>query len=283
MRRQTEAREANKSRKKTPQETAKREQYRIQVLDRAAQILNCFSFEKSELSVSEITARTNLHKATVHRILSALEHNNFVRQNPETGKYHLGIKLFEFGQQAVARLDMREIAKPHLQALSSETAETVHLAILDDNQVLYLEKVEGHQALRMPSRIGRHIPTYCTSLGKAMLACLDNDEVRLMLKDESFEAHTPATMKTITALLDDLKKIRRRGYAVDDEEIERGLRCVAAALKDYTGQMVGAISVAAPSARLTDERLAQVGRRVLETAEAISGELGFVTGALRAS
>lgn len=256
--------------------------YRIQVLDRAVQILNCFTFEKRELSVSEITARTKLHKATVHRILWALEHNRLIRQSPETGRCYLGMKLFELGQQAIARLDLREIARPHIEKLSQETKETVHLAILDDNQVLYLEKVEGPHALRMPSRVGRHIPTYCTSLGKAMLACLDNDEVRRTLRDENFEAHTPSTVKSIAALLSDLGKIRRQGYAIDNEEIERGLRCVGAALKDYTGQMVGAISIAAPTARLSDKALPSIGRRVLESAEAISRELGFVKVAMRA-
>jgi DNA-binding IclR family transcriptional regulator len=246
------------------------------------QILNCFSFEKRELSVSEIAARTKLHKATVHRILWALEHNRLIRQSPETGRCFLGMKLFELGQQAIARLDLREIARPHLEKLSQETRETVHLAILDDNQVLYLEKVEGPHALRMPSRVGRHIPTYCTSLGKAMLACLDDDEVRRILQDENFEAHTPSTVKNISALLSDLEKIRRRGYAVDNEEIERGLRCIGAALKDYTGQMVGAISIAAPSARLTDKILPSLGRRVVVSADAISRELGYTQVALRA-
>lgn len=256
--------------------------YRIQVLDRAVQILNCFSFEKRELSVSEIAGRTKLHKATVHRILWALEHNRLIRQSPETGRCFLGMKLFELGQQAIARLDLREIARPHIEKLSQQTRETVHLAVLDDNQVLYLEKVEGPHALRMPSRVGRHIPTYCTSLGKAMLACLDDDEVRRILQNENFETHTPSTVKNISALLSDLEKIRRRGYAVDNEEIERGLRCTGAALKDYTGQMVGAISIAAPSARLTDKILPSLGRRVLESADAISRELGYTQVALRA-
>ena len=275
--------EKAKKKKTATQDSPGHEQYRIQVLDRAAQILHCFNFEHKELSVGEITARTKLHKATVHRILRALEHNGFIRQNPDNGKCHLGIRLFELGQLAVARLDVREIAKPYLEALSRETAETVHLAILDGNKVLYLEKVEGPQALRMPSRVGRHIPTYCTSLGKAMLACLDDDEVRRILKDETFEGLTPATKRSIGALLEDLKKVRRRGYSIDDEEIERGLRCVGAALRDYTGQMVGAISIAAPSARLTDKMLKTVGRRVTEMADEISAELGFAKLSARAS
>jgi len=282
MRRQQRTSANGKSRRSQSKEPINGSgRYRIQVLDRAVQILNCFSFDKRELSVSEIAARTRLHKATVHRILWALEHNHFIRQSPETGRCSLGMKLFELGQQAIARLDLREIARPHIEKLSQEAKETVHLAILDDNQVLYLEKVEGPHALRMPSRVGRHIPTYCTSLGKAMLACLDNDEVKRILQNESFHAYSPSTVKNIGALLNDLEKIRRRGYAVDNEEIEKGLRCVGAALRDYTSQMVGAISIAAPSARLTDKSLPSIGRRVMESAEAISRELGYVKAAVR--
>lgn len=255
------------------------ERYRIQVLDRAVHILSCFGFERNELSVSEITARTKLHKATVHRILAALQHNKLAHQNPKTGRYSLGIKLFELGQQAVARLDLREIARPHIEALSRETSETVHLAILDENKVLYLEKVEGPHALRMPSRVGHHIPTYCTSLGKAMLACLDDGEIKRMFQGEAFERFTPATVKSVAELLRDLEAVRKRGYAIDDEEIERGLRCVAAPVRDYTGEMAGAISIAAPSVRLTDKTLASVGRRVQKTAKEISSELGFIRAA----
>ena len=116
--------------------------YRIQVIDRAVEILNCFSFDHPNLSVTEIAARTGLHKSTAHRILMALEYNGLIRQTPETGHYHLGVKLFGLGNQAVARLSLRDAAKPYLIRLMEETKETVHLAVLDEGQVLYLEKVE---------------------------------------------------------------------------------------------------------------------------------------------
>jgi IclR family transcriptional regulator, KDG regulon repressor len=251
------------------------ERYRIHVIDRAAQILDCFGFDHQELSVSEIGAKTGLHRSTAHRILMALEYNDLIKQNPSTGKYHLGIKLFKLGHQAVSQLNLREICRPFLSRLMNDTKETIHLAVLDDDQVLYLDKVEGPHALRMPSRVGRYIPTYCTSLGKAMLSCLDDQEVKSILRRQTLKPHTENTVKNINQLLADLRSVRKRGYAVDNEEIEIGLRCVGAPLRDYTGGMVGAISVAAPSARLSEKNTPVTGRMIIAIAAEISEQLGF--------
>jgi IclR family transcriptional regulator, KDG regulon repressor len=249
--------------------------YRIHVIDRAAQILDCFGFEHQELSVSEIGAKTNLHRSTAHRILMALEYNDLIQQNPENGKYRLGIKLFRLGHQAVSHLNLREICRPFLTRIMNETKETVHLAVLDEDQVLYLDKVEGPHALRMPSRVGRRIPTYCTSLGKAMLSCLDDQEVKNIFRNQVLRPYTANTVKTASQLLYDLRMIRKRGYSIDNEEIEIGLRCVGAPIKDYTGAMVGAISAAAPSARLSGQKVHTVGRLVVTTAGEISEKLGY--------
>ena len=251
------------------------ERYRIQVIDRAAQILDCFGFDHQELSVSEIGAKTALHRSTAHRILMALEYNDLIQQNPDNGKYRLGIKLFRLGHQAVSHLDLREICRPFLTRIMNETKETVHLAVLDENQVLYLDKVEGPHALRMPSRVGRHIPTYCTSLGKAMLSCLDEQEVKGILGKQPFTAYTANTVKNVEQLLADVRAVHKRGYAVDNEEIEIGLRCVGAPIRDHTGAMVGAISAAAPSARLAEKKIPRVGRLVMAVAEEISEQLGY--------
>ena len=251
------------------------DRYRIHVIDRAAQILDCFGFDHQELSVSEIGAKTHLHRSTAHRILVALEYNDLIQQNPENGKYRLGIKLFRLGHQAVSHLNLREICRPFLTRIMNETKETVHLAVLDEDQVLYLDKVEGPHALRMPSRVGRRIPTYCTSLGKAMLSCLDDQEVKNIFRSRVLRPYTVNTVKTLDRLLTELRVIRRRGYSVDNEEIEIGLRCVGAPIKDYTGAMVGAISVAAPSARLSTQKIHTAGKLVVATAEEISTKLGY--------
>lgn len=251
------------------------DQYRIQVIDRAIRVLDSFTFDKPELSVGEVSVATGLHKATAHRILMALEYNGLVEQNRVTANYRLGLKLFKLGHQAVAGLNLRDVAKSHLRALMEETGETAHLAILYADEVLYLEKVEGPHVLRMPSRVGRHIPTYCTSVGKAMLSCLDEEEVRHIVQTYPIRAYTPNTAKAVEELLVELKRTRKRGYAVDNEEFELGLRCVGAPIRDYTGEMVGAIGVAGPSTRLTREKIPAVGAVVLKVAASVSQALGF--------
>ena len=251
------------------------DRYRIHVIDRAAQILDCFGFDHQELSVSEIGAKTHLHRSTAHRILMALEYNDLIQQNPESGKYRLGMKLFKLGHQVISHLNLRDICRPFLTRIMSETKETVHLAVLDEDQVLYLDKVEGPHALRMPSRVGRRIPTYCTSLGKAMLSCLDDQEVKSIFRNQVLRPYTANTVKTLSQLLTNLRVTRKRGYSIDNEEIEIGLRCVGAPIRDYTDAMVAAISVAAPSARLSSQKIPAVGRLVVKTAEEISEKLGY--------
>lgn len=209
----------------------------------------------------------------------SLEHNGLIQQSEETGRYHLGIKLFTLGNQAVARLSLRDVAKPYLLQLMEETGETVHLAVLDENQVLYLEKVEGVHALRMPSRVGRRMPTYCSSLGKAMLSCMDKHEVKKILQGQRLKSYTPYTITNIDKLLRVLEHTRKQGYAVDNEEIELGLRCVGAPIYDYSNSMVGAVSIAGPSARLSLEKVPSLGAKVIKVAAAISRDLGYATSA----
>ena len=251
------------------------DRYRIETIDRAALILSCFDFDRVELTVRDVVERTGLHKATAHRVLMALNHNGFVERDADSGLYRLGLVLFHLGEVAVSRLTLREVAGRFLRDLTDKTQETSHVAVLDGLDVLYVDKIEGPHALRMPSRLGRRIPAYCTSLGKAMLSCLTDDQVRQLFKGHRFVAHTSRTVRDVDALLRDLVVVRRRGWAVDDEEIEAGLRCVGAPIHDYTGGLAGAISVAAPSARLRKEQLPEFGALAMSSALAISRRLGF--------
>jgi DNA-binding IclR family transcriptional regulator len=249
--------------------------YRIQAIDRAARIMACFDFDQPELSVTDIAARTHLPKSTAHRILMALQHNGLIEQDTETGLYHLGLELFRLGHLAVARLTLRDIARPLLEDLSEQVGETVHLAVLEGEEVLYVDTIEAAHALRMPGRVGHRIPTYCTSLGKAMLSCLPDEQVRVMLYGQRFRVYTPKTIRSIEQLLRDLAVIRKRGWSLDDEEIETGLRCIGAPLRDHAGALAGAISIAGPSARLRVERVADLALMVRRTAEGISAGLGY--------
>ena len=249
--------------------------YRIQAIDRAVMVLDCFDFNDTELSVKEITDRTRLHKATAHRLLMSLQHNRLVEQDEATAKYHLGLDLFRLGHLAVARLKLPNVARPFLERLVEEIGETAHLAVLDRGEVLYVDTLEASRALKMPGRVGHRVPTYCTSLGKALLSTMTDEQVRALLRGQRFHSYTPKTVKNLDTLLRDLAQVRQRGWSLDDEEIETGLRCVGAPLFDRTGAVAGAISVAAPSARLRPEMVADVAARVRATAGVVSERLGY--------
>ena len=222
-----------------PAAATRARRYRIQALDRAAGILNCFEVGEPELNVRDIAERTGLHKSTAHRILMALQHNGFVEQDAVSGRYHLGLQLVKLGEHAVQRLDVRLIARPFLEELAIQTKETVHLAVMDGDQVVMLDRVEGSHALGAPSLPGRLFPAYCTSLGKAMLSGLEEAEVRRRLGNRPLKRYTPKTIRTVEALLEDLRGVRRRGFATADEELEVGLCTVAAAIRDRTGSHRG--------------------------------------------
>jgi DNA-binding IclR family transcriptional regulator len=250
------------------------ERYRIQALDRAAAILNCF-VEQPELNVRDIAERTRLHKSTAHRILMALQYNGLVEQDPASGRYHLGLQLVKLGEHAVGRIDVRMIARPFLADLAAQSEETVHLAVRDGDQVVTLDRVDGPHSLTTPSLPGRLFPAYCTSLGKAILAGLDDAEVRRVLGTRPLKKFTAKTLASVDAVLEDLRTVRKRGYATSEEEIAAGLNTVGAALRDHTGAVVAAISIAGPSTRLRPSSLSGLGERVKKTAALISGRLGY--------
>jgi DNA-binding IclR family transcriptional regulator len=260
-----------------PAAATRARRYRIQALDRAASILNCFEVGEPELNVRDIAERTGLHKSTAHRILMALQHNRFVEQDALSGRYHLGLQLVKLGEHAVQRLDVRLIARPFLEELASQARETVHLAVMDGDQVVMLDRVEGSHALGAPSLPGRLFPAYCTSLGKAMLSGLEDAEVRRLLGSRPLKRFTPKTIRTVDALLEDLRGVRRRGFASADEELEVGLCTVAAVTRDRTETIVAAIGISGPSARLRPPNLAAFGDKVRKTAALVSARLGAGT------
>jgi IclR family acetate operon transcriptional repressor len=252
-----------------------RVRYRIQAIDRAAAILGCFDVNNPELSVRDVSERTALHKSTAHRILMSLQQNGLVEQNPVTGLYHLGLQLVKLGEHAVGRLDVRLIARPVIADLASQVQEVVHLAVMDGDQVVILDRVDVPSASATPSLPGRLFPAHSTSLGKAMLAGLEDSEVRRLLGKRPLKRFTAKTVETVEALLQDLRVARRRGYATVDEEMALGLGSVGAAVRNHTGAIVAAVSVTAPPARL---RVDVIAERVTQAAARISARLGFDAG-----
>jgi len=223
----------------------------------------------------ELCNALKLHKSTVHRLMMVLEQHRFVDKNPETGRYRLGLKLFEFGSKAIGALDLQRHSKPYLNRLLLEIDETVHFCILDDGQVLYIAKVEPQRSVRMACTVGSRAPAYCTAVGKAMLAELPDTEVNSIIRRRGLKAITRNTLTTAAELKAELKAVRIRGFAIDDEEKEEGLRCVGAAVRGHSGRLIAAISVSGPAFRVTKERIPDIGRAVMAAAGDLSEELGY--------
>lgn len=246
----------------------------IQSVDRALQILDVFSGKNKELGVTEIAKALDIHKSTVFGLIATLEHKGYLEQNLENGKYKLGIKLFELGNLVQEGMDLRAIAAPIITQLVDSYGETVHLVICDHNEVVYIDKKESTKAIRILSQVGTRLPMYCTGVGKCLLAFLPEDTLKAVMKN-GLIPFTPNTLTEPDKLLNELQKIREQGFAFDLEEIEPGLRCVAAPIKNHKGEVVAAISLSGPSMRMDEQRMKELTLPVKESALEISRKLGY--------
>jgi DNA-binding IclR family transcriptional regulator len=260
---------------RVPQSKTLKSPYRVQVLDRALAALDVLAARTTECSLVEICTTLKLHKSTAHRLMMVLEQHRLVEKNPETGRYRLGLKLFEFGSKAIGAIDLRRQARPYLDRLQRELGETVFFCLLDDGQVLYLEKIESQQSVRTACTVGSRAPAYCTAVGKAMLAELTDTEVSEIVRRSGLKAFTPNTITTGTALKTELRAVRARGYAIDNEEKEPGLRCVSAPVRNDSGKLLAALSVSGPAFRVTKERVPEIAKAVMQAAAELSNELGY--------
>ncbi len=247
----------------------------IQSVERAVDILELFLVTKPELSIKEISEKLDLSKSTVHGIIKTLEHRGYLQQNPEDLKYKPGIKLFELGNFVGKHLDVGKIARPVIKNLVDELNETVHLVSLQRDEIIYIEKVEGSNALTIYSHIGKKAPFHCTSVGKAILAYLNENEVDRILSSYILKPFTDNTMTNIKDIKNDLSSIREKGYAIDDEEIELGLKCIGAPIFNHQGNVIASISCAAPKMRLDEDRLPKVIAGIKSAAAEISKNLGY--------
>jgi DNA-binding IclR family transcriptional regulator len=248
--------------------------YTVDAAAKALELLSTFSFQERRLSLSELAARTGIPRATAFRLLSTLEAARFVTK--VGGEYQLGLKCFMLGNVVAADLDLREIARPHLVALRDATRETTQLAILDNWQVVYLERMPSpHPVGVMRARTGAILPAYCTALGKTLLAYEPSQDVAAWAAKQTFTALTRHTITSARRLLKELRAVRERGYAVDEQERELGVRCIAAPVRNHEGRVVAAISVAGPTERLPRTLIgSSVAAAVVAAATATSLDLG---------
>ncbi len=214
-------------------------------------------------------------------MLGALISSGYVQQNPETREYAPTMKILRLANGVLDRVDIRTRIRPHLESLASATAETAHLALLEGLQIVYLDKVDGRQAVTMQSRIGDRAPCHCTSLGKVLLAAQPEAEWRRYVREVSLARRTPNTVTDATTFYAMLSEVRRHGYAVDDVENEEGIRCVAAPVRDHTGSVVAAMSVSGWTVSMTPERTVECRPVVIAHALKASIDLGYDVGRTR--
>lgn len=248
---------------------------RLSSVANAIRLTKAFSEQEFEMGISALATRLGLAKSTVHRLASTLVEYDILEQNRETGKYRLGLALFELGTLVRRKMDTASESRAQMYQLVQATGETVQLAVLDHQSVLYIRILESRQAVRMSSIAGSRAPAHCTSVGKVLLAYQPQDVVKQII-DNGLPRFTENTIVTPDALLDELAGVRQRGYAIDDEEIEVGLRCVAAPVRNHSGSVIAAISVAAPVQRMSKKNLQTTVPTVTAAADSISRRLGYL-------
>lgn len=249
--------------------------YGTQAITRALTILNCFSQDTIELSLTDISKSLSLPKGTVHRLLSSLKEYNFIDQNDFNLKYRLGWRLLELGSGVDTLNLLKEKANPYLKELCEKVEEAVHLAVLKDGDIFYIDKIIGPRRMTMITYIGLRLPSHLGGLGKSLLAFLPEEELNKIIYNGELKRFTKNTLTDPNKLKESLKKVREKGFAIDNEEVEIGLTCVGVPIRDFTGKVAAAISISGPTTRISKDMMPKYIENVLETGRKISWALGF--------
>jgi IclR family transcriptional regulator, acetate operon repressor len=241
--------------------------YPIESVDNVLRLLLMIA-EQGQIRVSEASAELGTAVSTAHRLLAMLAHHGFVVQDPDSKAYKAGHVLLRIGLSSVHSLDIRTLLRPFLEELRDETGETVHAAMLQGNQVLYIDCAESPMALRVASRVGTLVLAHCTSVGKAWLACESDDFLRGLFPSPKLPAITPGSITSRAALMTELAEVRRVGYSHNEGESEVGVGSVSCAVRDRHDKPVAGISVAVPLARMTPDRWEELAKAVQRTCRA---------------
>jgi DNA-binding IclR family transcriptional regulator len=246
----------------------------VQSIARALRVLEALAASRGEIGIVELSRRVALHVSTVHRLLATLADEDYVRQNPDSGGYGLGHKTFQLAEAYIGQIDLRQAVRPILERLSQETGETANLVIRDGREALYLDKAESPRSLRIFSRIGRRAPLHCTAVGKVLLASAPQAGVEALLGDPPFERLTRRTITSATQLRRELAGVRVQGFAVDREECEEGACCLAAPVRNVTGETVAAVGISGPAVRMTPRRIQELIPVIVRAGREMSERLG---------
>lgn len=248
----------------------------IESLSRGLSVLSILSESSSPLTLTELSDQLHLSKSSIQRLAFTLQQLGYLNRDEETKKYQLGQKVLSFGFSAMKNLDIRRVALPLLEKASKEIGENVNLAILEETEIVYIERIKTQQILNINLNVGSRLPVYCTSMGKVMLAFLHEDRLEGILERIEFKPLTPYTISNEKHFRRELKKVRARGYAVSNEELSLGLRSVAAPVRNFTGGVIAAVNTGVLSMRIPLRKLETVlAKKIVETAEKISVALGY--------
>lgn len=246
----------------------------VNTVSRAAQILDYLA-DHDDQGVSDIAKVLDMPKSSAHSILVTLEHHSLIEKDERTGRFHLGLKLIELGYRAQGELGLVRIGRPFLQGLNRDTDETIHLTVLDHQEVLYVDCVESKLRLRTYSVIGVRAPLYCTSVGKALLAWQNTAYIDEYLSNTDFRSETSRTITDSAALKIELEKVKSQGFAIDDREHEDHLRCIGAPIRNSRGEVFASLSISGPEVRMTPDRVQELAPRIIGVASEISRKSGF--------
>ncbi len=246
----------------------------IQSVMRAISVLNALAASNDGMTLTEIAQTVSLPPSTVHRLLTTLQQARFVRFDADRGGWQIGVSCFSVGNAFLRSRDLVTITRPYLRRLMEECGETANLAVRDNAEMVYLAQAECREMMRALAKPGARVPIAGSAVGKTLLARLPEGEVERLIGLPGPDSRTRKTIAALPRMLDELARVRTQLYAVDDEEHAVGLRCVAAAVFDHLGDPLGAISLSGPTARITDDRIAQLGACVREVAKDATTALG---------
>lgn len=247
----------------------------IKSVERSLEVLDILTKYPYGIGVTELAHQLDVAKSTVHRILTTLHEKQYVRKDLLTDKYRLGTHILYLSSYVLENFNIRDIARKKIEELSKVTKETVHLCILDFNEIVYIDKVESNHTIRLHSRIGKRAPVHCTAVGKAILGHLSSMEARKILLSTELKPFTKNTITDVEKMMEELAKIKANGYSIDEIENEEGIRCVAAPILDHNNYPVAVISISGPTSRITKQRVQKELVKLLKEASAeISKELG---------
>jgi IclR family KDG regulon transcriptional repressor len=249
---------------------------KVQTLDRALDVIELLATVKDGFGVTEIGNHIGLHKSTVHRLLGSLSERGYVEKNLKNNTYKLGLKFMEISGLFLKQLELKTEALPFMRQLAEIIGQPGHLAILEGTDVIYIEKVELVNSIRMYSQIGKRVPAHCSAIGKVLLAGCDDLGLSRVMHNLSFERFTPHTLLTPEQLRKEVRQVAAAGWAVDNEEHESGIRCIAAPVYDYTGKIIAAVSVSGENRVIHPDRDADIAGHVMKTAREISERMGYV-------